>query len=309
MRPTVPVACGVLRNEAGLVLIAQRPVGRIAAGKWEFPGGKIEMGETAAEALERELLEELGIKVTEARPLICVTHDYSDRRVVLDTWIISAWSGEILARENQAFAWVHPSELGQYDLLAADGPIVASLLLPQHYAFSPPAASREQILHGLRLLPAAALVRLRLPSLNTSDYEALAEELLPVARDHGLRLLLDREADMVRRTRADGWHVTAANLESLGQRPDGIGLVAASCHNEHELRLAQRLQADIVVLGPVQHTRSHPGAKALTWPGFALLARNANLPAYAIGGLGPADMNLAHRHYAQGIAGISAFWR
>lgn len=71
-KPTIPVAAGCLINERGEVLIAQRPVGKIAAGKWEFPGGKIEAGETPREALERELREELGVHVTGARPLIRV---------------------------------------------------------------------------------------------------------------------------------------------------------------------------------------------------------------------------------------------
>lgn len=309
MRPQIAVACGVLRRANGEVLIAQRPAGKIAAGKWEFPGGKIERDESAEAALQRELHEELGIAITSARPLICVSHDYSDRRVILDTWLVSGWSGEIHGREQQALAWVQAQALAHYDLLAADGPIVTALLLPQHYVFTPPAANETDIRNGLQALPGSALLRLRLPGLGDPEYEALARALLPTVRARGLRLILDRDPVMVQRLGADGWHASAAMLAARPGRPSGMELVMASCHDQHELALARQLPADAVVLGPVQATASHPGAGVLTWPGFAALAHQASLPAYAIGGLGPSEAQLAQQHYGQGVAGISAYWR
>ncbi|MGH8541632.1 MAG: NUDIX domain-containing protein, partial [Stenotrophobium sp.] len=117
MKPVIPVAAGCMVNAAGEVLIAQRPDGKIAAGLWEFPGGKIEPGESAHGALVRELHEELGVTVRAARPLIRIAHEYSDRSVILDTWLVSGFDGEPHARENQALAWVLPSRLSDYPLL------------------------------------------------------------------------------------------------------------------------------------------------------------------------------------------------
>lgn len=309
MRPEIAVTCGVLCKSNGEVLIAQRPAGKIAAGKWEFPGGKIERGESAEVALRRELHEELGISVTAARPLIRVTHDYSDRRVVLDTWLVSSWSGEIHGREQQAFAWALPQDLARYDLLAADGPIVTALTLPLHYVFTPPAAAESAIREGLNALPESALLRLRLPGMAEYDYEALAQSVLPAVRARGLRLILDRDPAMVLRIGADGWHATSTALASRSQRPSGPKLVLASCHDERELTMARQLSADAVVIGPVLETASHPGADALAWSGFASLVRQASLPAYAIGGLSRMDAEVAQQHYGQGVAGISAYWR
>src|SRR3546814_5314419 len=120
----------------GRVLIAQRPVGKIAAGQWEFPGGKIETGESAHDALVRELREEIGIEVRDARPLICITHDYRDRRVRLDCWKIKRWDGEPAGREAQALAWVRPQAINDYPILAADAPIITALNLPDDYVFT-----------------------------------------------------------------------------------------------------------------------------------------------------------------------------
>src|SRR3546814_19871686 len=100
-RKCIEVAAGCLVDADGRVLIAQRPVGKIAAGQWEFPGGKIEAGESAHDALVRELREEIGIEVRDARPLNCITHDYRALRVRLDGWKIQSWAGEAVGKASR----------------------------------------------------------------------------------------------------------------------------------------------------------------------------------------------------------------
>ena len=309
MRPVIAVAAGCLVNSSGEVLIAQRPAGKIAAGQWEFPGGKIERGESAREALVRELHEELGVDVREARPLICITHDYSDRTVRLDTWCVSAFDGEPHGRENQAFAWVLPENLHEYPLLAADKPIVTALRLPQDYVFTPPAMPDVDVLQGVASLPRGALLRLRQPALSESAYASLASALAVRCRELGLGLMLDRDPSQAAVVGASGWHASGAQLKNLTRRPVPDSLwFAASVHNEAELQLAQKLGADFVVLGAVQSTKTHPGEVPLGWEKFSELAARANLPVYAIGGVGPAQHASVFAHYAQGTAGISAYW-
>lgn len=109
------------------MLIAERPAGKHMAGKWEFPGGKRAADETPFEALRRELQEELGVDVADARPLIRYEHTYSDRVVLLDLWRVTAYSGEPHSREGQRLAWVSVQELGQIDLLEADQPMIQAL--------------------------------------------------------------------------------------------------------------------------------------------------------------------------------------
>ncbi len=201
--PLIDVACGVLVDGEGRLLIAQRPAGKIAAGKWEFPGGKIEPGETALEALKRELQEELGVGIGHARPLLRFRHEYSDRHVLLDTWLVDRWDGAPQSREQQAFAWRGLDQLGDLDLLPTVTPILGALRLPPHYVFTPPEASLGALLMGLGKLPRGALLRLRLPSLAASDYLDVARTLLPACRIAGLKLILDREPAMVAAIGAD----------------------------------------------------------------------------------------------------------
>lgn len=307
--PLIPVACGVLIDGDGRLLIAQRPIGKIAAGKWEFPGGKIEAGETTLEALTRELHEELGISVRRARPLLRFRHDYRDRHVVLDTWCVEDWDGEPASREQQAFAWRQPDALNDLDLLPTVAPIIKALRLPPQYVFTRPNATLFELLAGLTRLPRGALLRLRLPGLPEREYAALAATLLPAARAAGLKLILDRDPAMIAALGADGWHATAAALKRYGARPVAADrCFGASVHTADDLRAAQIVDADFAVLGPVFETTTHPGTPGIGWDGFAARRGEAALPVYALGGLDRGDLADALRHGAQGIAAISAFW-
>jgi 8-oxo-dGTP diphosphatase len=129
--PEIHVIAGALSDREGRVLIAQRPRGRHMAGRWEFPGGKLDRGEEPLDGLRRELAEELGIVVREARPLIRLKHDYPDRRVMLDVWQVTSYEGEPKSLESQALAWASPDELPAHDLLEADRAIVTALRLPR----------------------------------------------------------------------------------------------------------------------------------------------------------------------------------
>lgn len=292
------------------MLIAQRPEGKIAAGWWEFPGGKIEAGEPPRAALDRELDEELGIRSVQARPLIRFRHAYSNRIVLLDTWLVTAYSGELRAREAQAFVWTDPEKLRDWpQALPTVAPSVQALLLPEHYVFTPPQATLERLLAGLPALPPRALLRLRLPGLDDTAYERAAQRLLPAAHAAGLRLVLDRDPQRALALGADGWHTTAAAMQRLGGRaPRAPARQFVSCHSAEELRRAGSAGFDAAVLGSVQASASHPGGAVLGWDGFAAAAPYAGLPVYAIGGVGPRDLQRVFAAYGQGVAGISAYW-
>lgn len=122
------VAAGVIRDGLGRVLIAQRPAGRHMAGGWEFPGGKVAAGETPLQALARELREEIGVEVHEARPLLRYRHAYPERVVLLDVWLVIAHSGEPRSLEGQPLRWEAVDRLLDAGLLEADRPIVDALL-------------------------------------------------------------------------------------------------------------------------------------------------------------------------------------
>jgi 8-oxo-dGTP diphosphatase len=109
------------------LLIAQRPPGKWMAGRWEFPGGKIEAGETGEAALRRELHEELGVRVQALRAIDVFTHDYDERRVAISLWLVTQWDGEPAGLDGQALRWVSFSELADCDLLEADLPMIGPL--------------------------------------------------------------------------------------------------------------------------------------------------------------------------------------
>ncbi len=132
-RPLTEVAVGLVFDRDGRVLLGQRPAGKPYAGWWEFPGGKLEAGESVAAALARELHEELGIEVRSSQPWIVREHSYPHARVRLHFRLVFDWTGEPVAREGQAFGWTRPDAIDRKPLLPATEPILsmlATLALP-----------------------------------------------------------------------------------------------------------------------------------------------------------------------------------
>jgi 8-oxo-dGTP diphosphatase len=125
----VSVAACALIDADGRVLLAQRPQGKSMAGLWEFPGGKIEAGETPEQSLIRELEEELGIVVRPAclAPLTFASHSYPDFHLLMPLYVCRRWDGTVTAREGQQLAWVRPNRLRDYPMPPADVPLVAHL--------------------------------------------------------------------------------------------------------------------------------------------------------------------------------------
>ena len=129
--PHLHVVAAILwhRQGDGRMLIARRQQGSHLADYWELPGGKLEAGETPWQGLQRELHEEIGIRVSDGRPFMKVYHRYPERNVLLDTWNIENYRGEVSAREGQPLAWVEVAELENYRFPAADLPILAAIAL------------------------------------------------------------------------------------------------------------------------------------------------------------------------------------
>jgi 8-oxo-dGTP diphosphatase len=123
----IAVAAGILRDSLGRILIAQRPPGGHVGGFWEFPGGKLDPGETPVQGLQRELQEELGVAVEAAVPFMAYRHEYPGRVVELHVFLVERYSGEPRGVEGQPLRWVSVAELPATDLLPADLPIAAAL--------------------------------------------------------------------------------------------------------------------------------------------------------------------------------------
>jgi 8-oxo-dGTP diphosphatase len=299
----VEVAAAVIERADGAFLLAQRPAGKVYAGWWEFPGGKVHEGEDPRAALVRELHEELGIDVRTAYPWITREHVYEHAHVRLNFFRVTAWTGDPHPHEDQAFAWQRLDAPMAEPMLPANAPVLASLALPLEYAITDAGHfGKDVILKNLerRLKNGLKLIQVR--DRNLSGRQAFIEAVAALAHRHGAKVLVNGGPAI-----ADGVHFPAAELMNLRERPKD-GLAAASCHTREELEHAMRLGLDFAVLGPVQATATHPGATLLGWEGFARHARGASIPVYAIGGLKPADLSDARNAGAHGLAMIRGSW-
>lgn len=314
---SVHVAVGVVRNSQDQVLIAQRQAGVHLAGCWEFPGGKVEAGESVCEALSRELREELGIEIGPASPLIKVDHTYPERRVLLDVWEVPSYRGDPLGRQGQALRWVNRRELSRIQFPTANRPIATAARLPECYGILDGDSADPDVLAGLLDRMGGngiRLIQLRVKALaDHRSYSAFATRALEWCNARGIELLLNAEPELAARVGAHGVHLNAARLMRLRRRPVPESLwLGASCHDALQLRHAERIGVDFAVLAPVARTATHPNAQPLGWPLFAELLEQVNLPVYALGGLAPSDLPQARAAGAQGVAGITGFlgtWR
>jgi 8-oxo-dGTP diphosphatase len=305
------IVAGALVRPDGRVLATTRPEGKPMAGRWEFPGGKVAPGEDPKAALGRELREELGVRVVMARPLIRIHHDYPERRIDLEVLRVEAWDGEPTGLEGQQLKWGFPEDLTGLDWLEANPPILNALRLPDRYLVTPPADSVSGFLGGLaRALDAGIrLVRLRGLDVTSRDGRDLAEKAVALLKSGGARVLVDGDSVLCRALGADGVHLTSDIFRAATIRPMAEpALVGVSCHDAEDLGLAARLGVDFAVLGHVRDTPSHPHDPAKGWDRFVKLAREANLPVYAIGGMTPADIPALHAEGLQGVAAIRSLW-
>jgi 8-oxo-dGTP diphosphatase len=309
----IHVVAGVVRDASGRVLIAERPAGKHLAGLWEFPGGKIDHGEKAFDALRRELAEEIGIAVERAEPLISVPWSYPGKSIVLDAWTVEAYAGRAVAREGQALRWIAPEQLDDWPMPPADVPIVHALQLPDRYLITPPLrpGSDDAVLRGIEraCIAGIRLIQLRQPAWKRDDIARIAVEARAICARHRCELLVNADWRLAQACGLDGVHLPARIAADLDARPIADDRwLGVSCHDRGELDHAQRIGADFATLAPLAPTPSHPDAAVLGWTRFAELAAASPLPVYALGGLAVADVAIACRSGAQGIAAIRALW-
>jgi 8-oxo-dGTP diphosphatase len=309
-RETVDAAVAVLVRPDGQVLLGQRPEGKPWAGWWEFPGGKIEDGESALHALQRELDEELGTQAAEVYPWLTRTFDYPEKTVRLHFFMVRGWTEDPHGREGQELSWQDPAALSVGPMLPANEPILAALMLPPVYAITNLAEMGEaQFLVQLEraLNNGLRLIQIREKQLERDVLYRFAEQVLKLAQPHGAKVLLNGNVGLARTLGAHGVHLSSNQLMALHEKPENL-LCAASCHTADELAQAQKLGLDFVVMSPVLPTQSHPDAGALGWEAFSNLIQDLPMPVYALGGLQPDDLIAAWQAGAHGIAMQRGAW-
>lgn len=311
MPERIEVVAAVIERPDGAFLLASRPEGRAYAGWWEFPGGKVEAGESLQQALARELHEELGITVQTAYPWMTRAFDYAHAKVRLHFFRVTAWTGEPHPHEGQGgLAWTHAAAPTVTPILPANGPVLRGLQLPLEYAISEAGTyGIDDFLLRLeaRLQGGLRLVQLREKAFAPDDYAALARAAAALCQAHDALLLINADIELARQVGA-GVHLNSKQLGSLDARPD-LPWVAASCHDAQELARAVALGCDFAVLSPVLPTASHPGEPTLGWALFADFVRDCPIPVYALGGQSAATLDSARQHGAHGIAVKGSAWK
>ncbi len=218
----VEVVAAVITRPDGSFLLGQRPAGKVYAGYWEFPGGKIEAGEAPLAALRRELNEELGIEVRTAYPWLTRDYDYAHAAVRLHFFRVTGWSGTPQGRENQSFAWQLADAIHVDPLLPANGPILRALSLPPVYAITNAGelGEREFLARVERALAGGLkLLQVREKAMSGDALLRFASEVVRRAHASGARVLVNGDAALAQRAGADGVHLTSAQLRQLCARP------------------------------------------------------------------------------------------
>jgi 8-oxo-dGTP diphosphatase len=310
MSQFVEVAAAVmLRADGRQFLLAQRPPGKVYAGYWEFPGGKVEPGESVRDALVRELHEEMGITVTACYPWLTRVFTYPHATVRLHFWRVTAWTGEIgisAPLEHSAVAWQARGEPATVaPILPANGPILKGLSLPDTLLISMAAESGTQawldrLEHRLRAGP-PPLIQVRDKTLAAGERSDLARAVVELARRHGAPVVINDDPELARACGADGIHLSATALAACTGRPD-FAWVGASCHTAGEIARAGELQLDYALLSPVLPTPTHPENPGLGWAEFSQRIAGNTLPVFALGGMKNEMLAVAKDAGAHGIA-------
>ena len=303
-RPITEVAVAVFIDADGSFLLSSRPDGKPYPGYWEFPGGKIEPGESVLQAMKRELAEELNVTITAATPWFAFVMHYTHATVRLHCWRVTAWHGDMRGMEGQQFAWQRLGALSVAPTLPGCVPIFKALALPTMYAITNAAetgttAYLKRLEHALE--GGLKLVQIREKYLVREELTRFGGEVITLAHRFGAKVLVNGDLELAAAIGADGVHLTASQLYQCTIRPD-VELVAASAHTRAEIERAAELKFDFAVLGAVKPTLSHPGVSPLGWEKFAAVVEAAPLPVYALGGLSPGDLSEAIAHGAHGVA-------
>ena len=310
MAQPVEVAVAVLVRQDGKVLLAQRPRNKVYSGYWEFPGGKIEPGESDLEALVREIREELGVIVERAYPWIKRRFVYPHATVSLNFFRVQAWRGELRPMEHQLFSWEDAGAVGVTPVLPANGPVLKALQLPHEYAITQAGAlGVERFLDRLeaRLAGGLRLVQVREKTLNRDDLGDFAARVIALCRRSGAKVLINTDIVLAHMVGADGVHLNSRQLAELPAKPD-VEWCGVSCHTKEDLRRAEVLGADFAVLGPVCESPTHPGVSPLGWQEFRSRMEGAEIPVYAIGGMNREMLEEARMSGAHGVAMIRGSW-
>lgn len=296
-KPIVDVAIAILIHR-GKILVGWREEQQHQGGKHEFPGGKVEQGETPEEACRREIYEEVGIGLKDWHQFDYIHHEYDD--IIVNLHLFHSYvPDELLNLIHQPWAWYTRDQLLHLNFPKANKNIIKRLYWPHLIKISNTLSTVES---------SDTLLYWRIEEFEPQYIEQLT------ALDEGQRSSLIINIDMWQQLRPElqkqikTVHLKQSQLMNLhkGDLTVGVRYIAA-CHDAVSLKQAQQIGCDAVFISPVKPTTTHPEAVALGWERFSDLAQNSQIPVFALGGVHPDDLATAQQHGAYGLAGIRNF--
>jgi 8-oxo-dGTP diphosphatase len=305
----IEASVGIIFNESFQLLMAERPQSKTWSGWWEFPGGKIEKGETPLEALKRELKEEIGISVIDAEKWIVRKYAYEGYEVTLHFYKVTQWSGNIEAKEEQNISWVLPDNNKVSPVLPANDLIFKAISLPDTYAITNAYEYSGNFLNKVeqKLNNGLGLIQVREKAIAKNTFIELTKEIIQMARNFNAKIMINSDINLAYKLNADGVHLNSLLLHKLSEIPKDL-LVSASCHSGRDIEKAMTMDVSFVVLSPVQKTQSHPNTTPIGWDDFSKITQNYSIPIYALGGMKQDDIENAFNAGAIGIASQRAIW-
>ena len=297
-KATVDVAIAILLHKSK-VLVGWRQANQHQGNKHEFPGGKIEEGETPEQACRREVYEEVGIGLKEWHQFDVIRHEYED--IIVTLHLLHAYvPDELLSLIHQPWSWFSRDQLADLNFPKANSTIIERLIWSHLIKIS------DQV---DELPKTNSQMYLRIES---KDIEKLQQQLIKLSEQQLLKLIVNvdvwQQLNTVLQEKIKTVHLKQFQLMQLKK---GDLVVAkryiAACHDAVSLQHAHQIGCDAIFLSPVNPTATHPNSKVLGWDGFAALAQNSDIPVFALGGVAPADLEQAQKHNAYGLAGIRQF--
>lgn len=297
-KATVDVAIAILLHKSK-VLVGWRQANQHQGNKHEFPGGKIEEGETPEQACRREVYEEVGIGLKEWHQFDVIRHEYEDIIVTLHLFHTYV-PDELLSLIHQSWSWFSRDQLADLNFPKANSTIIERLIWSHLIKIS------DQV---DELPKTNSQMYLR---IETKDIEKLQQQLIKLSEQQLLKLIVNvdvwQQLNTVLQEKIKTVHLKQSQLMQLKK---GDLVVAkryiAACHDAVSVQHAHQIGCDAIFLSPVNPTATHPNSKVLGWDGFAALAQNSDIPVFALGGVAPADLEQAQKHNAYGLAGIRQF--
>ena len=294
-KANIHVAIALLFHQ-NQVLVGWREAKQHQGNKHEFPGGKVEEGEKPLQACRREIQEEVGIDIELWHPFDFIRHEYEDVIVHLHLFHASVAEAQ-LAQIQQPWKWYSREQLQQLNFPKANAVILKKLLWPQMIKISSNLADLHQ-------LDKVQMLYWRVDA-NAEQAEKLAtllaEQLSQLIINHDLYLLLDEQQQQSIQT----LHLKQAQLNQLSTSDLVIGKrYIAACHDHASTQRAEQLGCEAIFLSPVLPTATHTEVEPLGWITFEKIAKQIQIPVYALGGMNKDDLSLAQSHHAYGIAGI-----